>query len=273
LLTERVHVNCFESSVETLTHCLVDKFNLSYSELFDMLPGHANAVALIGLPGSGKTTVGRQLARRLFFAFVDSDHEIERSLGCSIRDYFEREGEAAFRGVEQEMLARLLSGDSLSAGAALPGAPTNAPHNLSANPLVNAASAGSSSATSELAAAAPLAAAVGAQEANSLRGTVLSTGGGIVLQPANRELLKSKSHVVYLRATPQELYQRLRHDEQRPLLQVADPLQKLRELFVQRDPLYRETAHFTIDIGRPSVAQLVSMIVMQLELAGVLPAN
>jgi len=74
--------------------------------------------------------------------------------------------------------------------------------------------------------------------------------------------------VVYLNSSPEELYRRLRHDTSRPLLQVADPLDRLRELFTQRDPLYRETAHFIIETGRPSVPTLVNMIVMQLELAG-----
>ena len=65
----------------------------------------------------------------------------------------------------------------------------------------------------------------------------------------------------------------MRHDTQRPLLQVRDPLGRLRELYAQRDPLYRETAHFTIETGRPSVASLVNMILMQLELAGVVDAS
>jgi shikimate kinase len=65
----------------------------------------------------------------------------------------------------------------------------------------------------------------------------------------------------------------LRHDRKRPLLQVADPLQRLRDLFEERDPLYRETAHFVIETGRPSVATLVNMIVMQLELAGVVSTS
>jgi shikimate kinase len=59
----------------------------------------------------------------------------------------------------------------------------------------------------------------------------------------------------------------LRHDRNRPLLQVADPLQRLKDLYSARDPLYREAAHYVIDTGRPSVATLVNMIVMQLELA------
>ena len=59
---------------------------------------------MVGLPGSGKTTVGRQLARRLAIPFVDSDHAIENRLGCSVREYFEREGEARFRDIESEVL-------------------------------------------------------------------------------------------------------------------------------------------------------------------------
>ena len=61
-------------------------------------------LVLVGLPGSGKSTVGRQLARRLSLPFVDSDHAIEQRLGCSIREYFEREGEDRFRDIESEVL-------------------------------------------------------------------------------------------------------------------------------------------------------------------------
>jgi shikimate kinase len=74
--------------------------------------------------------------------------------------------------------------------------------------------------------------------------------------------------VVYLRSSPEDLYKRLRHDRNRPLLQGVDPMQKLKDLYAQRDPLYRETAHFQIETGRPSVATLVNMIAMQLDLAG-----
>ena len=62
------------------------------------------SIIFVGLPGAGKTTIGRQLARRLGVSFVDSDHVIEERLGCSIREYFAREGEEAFRDVEQAVL-------------------------------------------------------------------------------------------------------------------------------------------------------------------------
>lgn len=168
-----------------------------------------SSIALIGLPGSGKSTIGRQLARRLSLSFSDSDHVIEHRLGCSIREFFEREGEDRFRDIEESVI------DELSQG----------------------------------------------------QDCVLSTGGGAILRPANRQRLHERCQVVYLRSSPEEVFRRLRHDRNRPLLQVADPLQRLKDLYSARDPLYREAAHYVIDTGRPSVATLVNMIVMQLELA------
>jgi shikimate kinase len=96
---------------------------------------------------------------------------------------------------------------------------------------------------------------------------VLATGGGAVLRESNRAKLRAAGKVVYLRSSPEDLYKRLRHDRNRPLLQVGDPMQRLRDLYAMRDPLYRETAHYQVETGRPSVATLVNMIVMQLELA------
>ncbi|MDO8373831.1 MAG: shikimate kinase, partial [Polaromonas sp.] len=86
------------------------------------------------------------------------------------------------------------------------------------------------------------------------------------------EHLKQRTQAVYLHSAPEEVFRRLRHDRNRPLLQVPDPLARLRELYSLRDPLYRESARFVVETGRPSVAALVNMVVMQLELAGVLSA-
>jgi shikimate kinase len=97
---------------------------------------------------------------------------------------------------------------------------------------------------------------------------VVATGGGAVLREANRKQLRAHFHVIYLRSSPEDLFRRLRHDVKRPLLQVADPLGRLHELYSARDPFYRETAHDVVETGRPSVAMLVNIIVMQLELAG-----
>lgn len=166
--------------------------------------------SLVGMPGCGKSTVGRHLSRQLDRAFVDSDAEIEARVGMPIRDFFAVHGEERFRDLEQDVI----------------------------------------------------------DELTAREGWVLATGGGVVLRPSNRDALHSRTHVLYLRATPEELFRRLRHDTQRPLLQVDDPLKKLRELFRERDPLYRRTAHFVIEAARPSVPSLMGMVLMQLEMAG-----
>lgn len=171
------------------------------------------SIIFVGLPGSGKTTIGRQLARRLGLPFTDSDHVIEARLGCSIREFFAREGEESFRDVEQQVL------DDLSLN----------------------------------------------------HQGVLATGGGAVLREANRRHLHERGHVIYLRSAPEDVFRRVRHDTGRPLLQVDDPMGRLRALYEARDPLYRATAHHVIDTGRPSVATLVNMIMMQLELSGQWP--
>ena len=173
------------------------------------------SIIFVGLPGSGKTTIGRHLARRLGLPFVDSDHVIEHRLGCSIREFFAREGEESFRDVEQQVLDEL----------------TKTQHG------------------------------------------VIATGGGAVLREANRRHMHARGQVIYLRSTPEDVFRRVRHDTARPLLQVDDPLSRLRALYEARDPWYRETAHFVIETGRPSVASLVNMIVMQLELAGQWPSH
>ena len=168
-------------------------------------------IALVGMPGCGKSTIGRQLARMRQLPFLDSDHEIERFLGCSIREYFDREGEPAFRDVEQRVLAELLA---------------------SGEPRV------------------------------------IATGGGAVLREANRQALRQAATVVYLRTPTEDLVRRLSRDTQRPLLQVADPRQRLRDLYAVRDPLYREAAHIVVDTSHKTAAMLVNLISMQLDMAG-----
>ncbi|QTD47449.1 shikimate kinase [Ottowia testudinis] len=161
----------------------------------------------MGLPGSGKSTVGKKVAQRLGLDWVDTDQAIESRLGCAIRTFFDSQGEQAFRDVEEAVIAEL----SVVAG-------------------------------------------------------VLSTGGGAVLRPANRQRLRERGTVIYLRASPEQLYRRLRHDTKRPLLQGGDPLQKLQALHAERDPLYRECAHFTVDTRGTSLPMLVNRILMQLDL-------
>ena len=164
---------------------------------------------LVGMPGAGKSTIARQLARRLARDPVDSDGVIEQRLGESIRSFFERQGEAAFRDVEEQVIDELTQ---------------------------------------------------------SQPAAVLATGGGAVLRSINRVRLRERGTVIYLRSSPEQLFKRLRHDTRRPLLQGGDALQKLRDLYEERDPLYQDCAHFVVDTRGSTLSMLVNRIVMQLEL-------
>ncbi|MBW7901155.1 MAG: shikimate kinase [Rhodocyclaceae bacterium] len=139
--------------------------------------------------GAGKTTIGKALARRLGWRFVDSDHEIEARTGVGIPTIFEIEGEAGFRRRESQVI----------------------------------------------------------RELTELRNVVMATGGGAVIAEENRARLKENGLVAYLDVPPDMLYERTRHDRNRPLLQVEDPLGRLRELHEQRSPLYREVADVVVD--------------------------
>ncbi|MEQ1662326.1 MAG: shikimate kinase [Thiobacillus sp.] len=103
-------------------------------------------------------------------------------------------------------------------------------------------------------------------ELAALSGIVLATGGGAVLSQMNREVLRNNGMVVYLRGTPEHLYERTRHDRNRPLLQTGDPLGRLRELYQQRDPLYREVADIIVDTGRQGVSGMTRMLIGKLDL-------
>ena len=95
-------------------------------------------------------------------------------------------------------------------------------------------------------------------------GIVLATGGGAVVRPENRDHLRERAFVVYLRTTAHEVWLRTRRDRSRPLLQTANPRARIAELIATRDPLYRETAGITIDTGRQPIDQVVAAIIGRL---------
>ena len=103
-------------------------------------------------------------------------------------------------------------------------------------------------------------------ELTAQSGIVLATGGGAVLSAANRETLGRNGLVIYLRGTPEHLYERTRHDRNRPLLQTGNPLEKLRELYRLRDPLYREVADLVVDTGRQGVAGMTRTLYGKVDL-------
>ncbi len=160
-------------------------------------------ISLIGLPGVGKSTIGRRLAQRLRLPLHDCDALLEARFGMPIRTVFEVDGEARFRDAEAELLAELSTGTD----------------------------------------------------------AVVATGGGIVMRPANRELLRTRTFCVYLHATPEDLRRRLNGDAKRPLLQVADPQRRLIELSVERDPLYRDAACLVVEARAMPFERLLATIV------------
>ncbi len=162
-------------------------------------------VYLIGLMGAGKTTIGKALAKRLGYRFVDSDHEIEARTGVSLPTIFEIEGEEGFRRRETQVIADLASRNA----------------------------------------------------------HVVATGGGAVLRPENRQNLEASGFVIYLDVPLSTLYERTRHDKKRPLLQVSDPRRKLRELYAQRDPLYREIADLIVSGSRITVQSVLQMLIKE----------
>jgi shikimate kinase len=152
-----------------------------------MSPRTSN-VFLIGPMGSGKSAVGKQLARLLRAPFRDSDAEIESRTGVDISYIFSREGEAGFRQREREVL----------------------------------------------------------QDITRESPIVLATGGGAILLPENRQALRERGFVVYLRTSLEQQVERVRQGRNRPLLHDVDPMTKLTELMVVRAPLYESLADFTI---------------------------
>jgi shikimate kinase len=170
---------------------------------------HRGNLFLVGMPGCGKSTLGRLLAKRLNKAFYDADAELERRLGVSIPLIFELEGEPGFRDREEAVLQDLV-------------APTN---------------------------------------------VILSTGGGAILRPANRERLSQGGTVLYLHAPPATLFERTRRTKHRPLLQAPDPLARIRELYEMRDVLYRGIADLVVESDREQVSRLAHRLEQQLRAA------
>lgn len=96
-------------------------------------------------------------------------------------------------------------------------------------------------------------------------GIVLATGGGAILSAESRSNLRSRGTVVYLKASIAQQYERTSKDKNRPLLQTSDPLARIRELMAVREPLYLETAHFTVDTSRRGARAVVQEIMRQVK--------
>lgn len=104
-------------------------------------------------------------------------------------------------------------------------------------------------------------------------GIVLATGGGAVVRAENRDCLRERTFVVYLRATAHEVWLRTRRDRSRPLLQTANPRARIAELIAARDPLYGETAAVVVETGRQPIEQVVAAIIDRLPAALAAPPS
>jgi len=152
-------------------------------------------IILVGLMGSGKTTIGKHLSKSMERKFLDTDHAIEEKTGVDVSTIFELEGEEGFRSREHNFLKDLKDSQKL----------------------------------------------------------VIATGGGIVINIENRDLLKKLGCVVYLRSNIKNLVSRLKDDKTRPLIQSVNLSQKINDLFKERDPLYSAVADYIIETNNKKI--------------------
>lgn len=159
-------------------------------------------IYLVGLMGAGKSTVGKQLARRMKLDFYDSDRVIVERTGVPIATIFEIEGEQGFRERETQVL----------------------------------------------------------EELSQHCGCVIATGGGSLVLPENVEIIKHAGKLIYLRASAEKLYTRIKNDKARPLMQTDHPLQTLRDLLAEREPTYLDASDIVIRTANQKVGVILHRI-------------
>ncbi|MFQ5815592.1 MAG: shikimate kinase [Candidatus Hydrothermarchaeaceae archaeon] len=163
-------------------------------------------IVLTGFMGSGKSSVGKRIAKRLGMKVVDTDDLIEERMCMSINDIFAEHGEPYFREVEKNVV----------------------------------------------------------REVSDLDNRVIVTGGGVVLDKENIRSLGVKGVIVYLHVTPEEAYERVRHRTHRPLLNVDDPLGKIRELLEYREPFYADN-DVEVNTTGMGVSEVADEVLMRVE--------
>ena len=160
-------------------------------------------IVLVGLMGSGKTTIGRRLAHELNQDFFDTDHEVIGKTGVTIDHIFDIEGEDGFRERESKILENLCQMSNI----------------------------------------------------------ILATGGGIVIKPKNREILKNSGLVVYLSSSVDQLLRRTAKSKTRPLLENSTDRRKtITDLVEARDLYYREVASLVIDTTGKKLHEVINII-------------
>ena len=161
-----------------------------------------NKIALIGMMGSGKSTISKILANKINFQSIELDEIFTQQENSSIADFFKNQGEEKFREVETEILKKALENENI----------------------------------------------------------VLSTGGGVVLKKENRNLLfQNNIFVIYLEATPETIFNRIKNDTTRPLLKVENPKQEIENLINKRQEFYK-LANLTINTDNKTTDEITEEI-------------
>jgi len=167
-------------------------------------------LVLIGMMGTGKSTIGKLLAAKIGAVFLDTDQLIEARIGKRIAEIFANSGEIYFRKLEHELALEL---------------------------------------------------------SQTKQRQVIATGGGFVLNQSNLEIFRPQGLIIALTATPETIYQRVNNDQERPLLAVADPLVRIRELLKERETNYAQ-ADLVVDtsnlIPDEIVTELIKLIPEQI---------
>ncbi|MEK6845780.1 MAG: shikimate kinase, partial [Nanoarchaeota archaeon] len=164
-----------------------------------------NNIYIVGFMGTGKSSIGKQIARERKINFVDLDELIEQRENKSIPDIFREKGEPYFRSLEKKFLEEISRRDK----------------------------------------------------------QVVSCGGGIVIAPDNIRLMKETGVIVCLSSKPEAILERTRKFSQRPLLNVSDPLKKIRSLLAERQKFY-DQADIFVDTSEISVKQSAAHVLNSL---------
>jgi shikimate kinase len=163
-------------------------------------------IFLIGFMGAGKSTIAKELQKRLGMNLVEMDARIVEEQGMSINDIFAQYGENHFRDIESQLI--LTIGDEGS--------------------------------------------------------TVVSCGGGVVLRPQNTEYMKKSGKVVYLKTSPETIFERVRHSTDRPILNGNMNVEYIAGLLEKRRPLYEGAADITVVTDNRSCEEICSEIIQLL---------
>lgn len=151
-------------------------------------------IVLIGFMGCGKSTIGKELAKKFNLNFIDIDCVIQKEENKSIEEIFNIFGEGYFRNLEKQVCAKV----------------------------------------------------------SNMKNCVISTGGGVIKNKENINNLKKNGIIIYLKATPEKIYQNLKYDEKRPLLKNKDKFKTICALLKEREHLYNKYADIVFDVNDSS---------------------